>query len=77
MSILQIEERERLYCAIQFLPAEKIARVICYIKSLEVGESEPPLTAEEEEGLRIVHEELVRGEGRSFEEAFKKFMLES
>jgi len=39
MSTLQIEELERLYCAIQSLPAEKIIRVMDYIKSLELEEN--------------------------------------
>ena len=51
---------------------EKAARVMGYIKALEVEENEPPLTADEEEGLRIANAELAQGEGRSFKETFKE-----
>lgn len=37
------------------------ARVMSFIKSLEIEENEPPLTADDEEGLRIANVELAQG----------------
>lgn len=51
---------------------EKAARIMGHIKSLEVEENEPPLTADEEEGFRIANAELAQGEGRPFKETFKE-----
>ena len=72
MTTTQIAARKGLYRIICSLPDEKAARVMGYIKALEVEENEPPLTADEEEGLRIANAELAQGEGRSFKETFKE-----
>lgn len=60
--------RRALYRLIRNLPEEKAARVMSYIKSLQ--EEEPPLSEDEEEGLRQAYAELASGQGETFREAF-------
>ncbi len=64
----EIDSRN-MYRMIRKLPADKRARVMSYIRALQ--EEEPPLSEEEEKGLKQAYSELAAGEGESFREAFK------
>lgn len=61
-----------LYEVIRTLPIEKTARVMAFISS--ICEDEPPLSIDEEEGIRESYASLARGEGSPFREAFKDLL---
>jgi hypothetical protein len=67
-----IGSRRAMYRLIRDLPEEKAARVMSYIKSLQ--EEEPPLSEDEEEGLRQAYAELASGQGERFREVFKELL---
>lgn len=74
MPAMTQEEKEsrNMYRMIRRLPAEKRARVMSYIRAIQ--EEEPPLTSEEESGIKKAYAELAAGEGESFREAFKDLL---
>ncbi len=65
-----LQERKQLYRRIRGLSKDKYARVLEFVLSMEGDE--PPLSAEEEEDLRVAYAQMESGEYRSFDEAMKE-----
>ena len=66
----RLQERKQLYRRIRGLSKDKYARVLEFVLSMEGDE--PPLSAEEEEDLRVAYAQMESGEYRSFDEAMKE-----
>ncbi len=65
-----LQECKQLYRRIRGLSKDKYARVLEFVLSMEGDE--PPLSAEEEEDLRVAYAQMESGEYRSFDEAMKE-----
>lgn len=65
-----LQERKQLYKRIRGLSEDKYAKVMKFVLSME--SDEPPLSAEEEEDLRLAYAQMKSGEYRSFDEAMKE-----
>lgn len=61
----RLQERKQLYRRIRGLSKDKYARVLEFVLSMEGDE--PPLSAEEEEDLRVAYAQMESGEYRSFD----------